>query len=29
VDEGEEKAVMREKEEEILAVLGLSRKNDD
>ena len=29
VDEGEEKAAMREKEEEILAVLGLSRKNDD
>ena len=29
VDEAEEKAAMREKEEEILAVLGLSRKNDE
>lgn len=29
VDEGEEKAAMREKEEEILSVLGLSRKIDD
>ena len=28
VDEGEEKAAMREKEEEILAVLGLSREGD-
>ena len=28
VDEGEEKAAMREKEEEILAVLGLSRGNE-
>ena len=28
VDEGEEKAVMREKEEEILSVLGLSRKGE-
>ena len=26
VDEGEEKAAMRQKEEEILAVLGLTRK---
>lgn len=29
VDEGEEKRAMREKEEEILSVLGLSRKIDD
>ena len=28
VDEGEEKAAMREKEEEILAVLGLSREGE-
>lgn len=28
VDEGEEKAAMREKEEEILSVLGLSRKGE-
>ncbi len=28
VDEGEEKAAMREKEEEILAVLGLTRKGE-
>lgn len=28
VDEGEEKAAMREKEEEILAVLGLSRQGE-
>ena len=28
VDEGEEKAAMREKEEEILAVLGLTRGNE-
>ncbi len=29
VDEGEEKAAMREREESILSVLGLSRKIDD
>ena len=28
VDEGEEKAVMRQKEEEVLAVLGLSRDSE-